>query len=535
MIHSKMGESSPLELQPPPTHVVVFAFHAQGHIIPAFNFSKQLASKGLFISFVCAEHRMPGVRKIHESQGSSSNIRLAALPERVPAGKLGVDQGLESFEYLVDIAETMEHDFELLMLDLLATQQSCSSPGAPICIISDLFLGWTQYVADKLKLPRYVFYPSPAAALCVAMYLPNLIAQGLIPIKSSESTKERESDLISIPGIPPISPSDMPNALKESCPIRRRDFAMRNHLLLHKSSGILLNTFYELEQRSIEALQSDILNPNKVPIYPAGPILPEEIFGDNILHARPEIVVSGVEKECLLWLNTRLPSSVLYISFGSIAVLSASQIREFALGLENSEQAFLWVLRPPPATDPTQSSIAAILPEGFQSRTQGRGLILSVWAPQLLILSHPSTGGFLTHCGWNSTLESICNCVPMLPFPQFAEQQIICNMLVNELKVGVEVKKGADGLAKSSEIEKVVRYVMRSEEGGKMKARAGAMRKAAKTALLETGSSYKNLEAFLHRRSKTRAANGQDEKLAALDYEVYKRILQTLITTQQPK
>lgn len=151
-----------------------------------------------------------------------------------------------------------------------------------------------------------------------------------------------------------------------------------------------------------------------------GPMLPPAFFSEGTF-------VGGTAKnsECLKWLDTQRVSSVLYIAFGSITYLSAAQIQELAHGLEASQVPFLWILRVK-SSNGQSGDVTKLLPPGFQERTKERGLVHAEFAPQLQILSHPATGGFLTHCGWNSCLESICRGIPTVGWPMWAEQGLSC-------------------------------------------------------------------------------------------------------------
>lgn len=151
-------------------------------------------------------------------------------------------------------------------------------------------------------------------------------------------------------------------------------------------------------------------------MLPIGPMLPPAFFEEDVFGEKAQ------KSKCLRWLDTRRPSSVLYIAFGSWAFLSPPQIQELAHGLEASQVSFMWILR----LEEGAGDVAQLLPPGFCDRTQDRGFVHSEFAPQLQILSHPATAGFLTHCGWNSSLESICRGVPMLGWPMHAEQGICC-------------------------------------------------------------------------------------------------------------
>jgi hydroquinone glucosyltransferase len=134
-----------------------------------------------------------------------------------------------------------------------------------------------------------------------------------------------------------------------------------------------------------------------------------------------------------------------------------------------------------------------VLPEGFETRTKDRGLVVDSWAPQIGVLSHPSTGGFLSHCGWNSTIESILHGVPMVAWPLFAEQRMNAFFLVKEMKVAIEAQKGADGLVRREEVERAAREVMEGDGGMEMKKRMAELMRQARFAMVEGGSSYNAL------------------------------------------
>ena len=140
----------------------------------------------------------------------------------------------------------------------------------------------------------------------------------------------------------------------------------------------------------------------------------------------------------------------------------------------------------------------------FEERVKDRGLIIRGWAPQVLILSHPSVGGFLTHCGWNSTLESVCAGVPMITWPQFAEQFINEKLVVQVLGTGVGV--GVDSVVhvgeedmsgvkvKREDVKKAIEKAMDDGiEGHERRKRAKELGKIASNAIKEGGSSYLNL------------------------------------------
>jgi hypothetical protein len=179
-----------------------------------------------------------------------------------------------------------------------------------------------------------------------------------------------------------------------------------------------------------------------------------------------------------------------------LGLFSKEQLREIAFGLERSGHRFLWVVRNPPSDKKSVALSAhpnidldSLLPEGFLDRTKERGLVLKSWAPQVAVLNHPSVGGFVSHCGWNSVLEAVCAGVPLVAWPLYAEQRVNRIFLVEEMKLALPMNESDNGFVSSAEVEERVLGLMESEEGKLIRERTIAMKIAAKAALNEGGSS----------------------------------------------
>ncbi|KAH7298745.1 hypothetical protein KP509_25G057600 [Ceratopteris richardii] len=222
---------------------------------------------------------------------------------------------------------------------------------------------------------------------------------------------------------------------------------------------------------------------SKVSIYSIGPMglmLPSE---KAVKGHRVSFWVE--ERECLDWLNAMPDSSVLYVAFGSLASLDYAQVKVIAEGLEASEQAFLWVIR-------SHDLPSKILPEGFIQRTKNRGLIIS-WAPQPEVLSHRAVGGFFTHCGWNSVTENLSlRALPMICWPQLAEQKLNRRFLVDKFQVALELEE-EKGLVKKEELEKAIREIMQGDAGRELRERALKCKDRILSAVQEGGSSQMHL------------------------------------------
>ncbi|KAJ7526531.1 hypothetical protein O6H91_16G013100 [Diphasiastrum complanatum] len=503
-------------------HVVLLPFPLLGHLLPTMGLAKKLASNGLVVSFMCAEHRFENVQRAHAAQGGDPRIRLVSLPDKVPRGEIILDAGLDSVIWTAEGTEKVVDSFEKLIDSMMEDlEEDILSPGPPVCIISETFLSWTQDIANKWGIERYVFDPSPAAFMSTVFHVPTLIAEGRLPLHFSQHKLDNENTngLIAVPGLPPLHESDFHTSLQDISPKFMHDFFIRHCLRVTEASGILMNTFYELEPTAIDTLRSRSSNKGIV-IQPVGPLLPSVVFGSDA----PEIMkqrsfLSPDDRKCLQWLDSQANSSVVYVAFGSMGSPSEEQIYELALGLEASKQPFLWVLRRPFKADVTQQILHArpavhdLLPQGFLNRTEKQGLVVSTWAPQLLVLAHPATGSFLTHCGWNSTLESICMGVPLLTFPQFADQRQICRMLVDQLKIAGELHRREDGLSPKEEIEKKLSLFKTGGEGDAMRERARQLRDAARKSVSPGGSSQMQLEEFAQSMSQKAELRRNTRKL----------------------
>jgi len=254
-----------------------------------------------------------------------------------------------------------------------------------------------------------------------------------------------------------------------------------------KSEGWICNTAEEIEPLGLHLLRKYL----QLPIWAVGPLLPPAVLKGSKHRSGKE---SGVALEaCMEWLDLKDENSVVYVSFGSQNTISAAQMMALAEGLEESGVSFIWVLRPPVGFDVNGEFREEWLPKGFEERMREskRGLLVQKWAPQLEILSHKSTGVFLSHCGWNSVLESLSNGVPMIGWPLAAEQAYNVKMLVEEMGVAVELSRFVEAVISGEEVKKVIEIVMEKEGKGKeMKEKA----KEIVRTITEKGSSVRAMD-----------------------------------------
>lgn len=240
---------------------------------------------------------------------------------------------------------------------------------------------------------------------------------------------------------------------------------------------VLCNTVEELEPETISALQA------KMPFYAIGPIFPSGFTKTNVATSL------WSESDCTQWLNNKPRGSVLYVSFGSYAHVSEKDLIEIANGLSLSKVNFVWVLRP----DIVSSDDDDPLPVGFREEVADRSMIIP-WCCQNTVLTHPTIGGFLTHCGWNSILESIWCKVPLLCFPLLTDQFTNRKLVVDDWKIGINLSNRK--LITKEEVSNNVKRLM-SPLGKAHKKAIIQVGNTLENALKPNGSSEKNMGKFI--------------------------------------
>jgi UDP:flavonoid glycosyltransferase YjiC (YdhE family) len=251
------------------------------------------------------------------------------------------------------------------------------------------------------------------------------------------------------------------------------DLMVKTNEAAKMADRIISNSAYDLEPGAFS------FAPN---ILPIGPLLASNRLGDQLGYFWPE------DSTCLKWLDQQPPKSVVYVAFGSFTVFDKTQFQELAQGLELSSRSFLWVVRPDITTETKDA-----YPEGFQERVATRGRMVG-WAPQQKVLSHPSISCFLSHCGWNSTMEGVSNGVPFLCWPYFADQFLNETYICDVWKVGLKFDKNKCGIITREEIKNKVETVISDE---KIKARAAELKRLAMQNVGEAGYSSENFKNFI--------------------------------------
>ncbi|KAL2524579.1 UDP-glycosyltransferase 72B3 [Abeliophyllum distichum] len=262
--------------------------------------------------------------------------------------------------------------------------------------------------------------------------------------------------------------------------------ALQDEPVKHRA-GDIFNTCRAIEGPFIDLIEREDAAENRK-LWAIGPMLPSKSFSANSQH------------KCLEWLDKQARNSVIYVSFGTTTSMLDEEIKELAMGLEQSKQKFIWVLRDADKCNVFDGEVRrAELPDGFVERVEGLGMVVRDWAPQPEILAHPSTGGFMSHCGWNSCLESITMGVPIAAWPMHSDQPRNSVLITEILKTGLFVREWGQrgGLVKASTIENVVKRLLASEEGNKIRKQAEELAAAVRLSTEEGGASKAELDSFI--------------------------------------
>lgn len=459
-------------------HAALLSSLGMGHLVPIIELGKRLvADHGFEVTvFVLRSQTSRAEAEIIESAMTPKLLDIVELPPpELAATGLSPDESV--FARLAAMMREARHVFRSALLAMEAR---------PDVLIVDLFGTEHLCIGDELGIPKYVYVATSAWFLALLLHTPTLDKE----VKGEYADR---TEPLEIPGCKPVRPEDVSDPMLDRSQLQYRDF-VRIAEEIPMGDGILLNVWEDLQAGTLAALRNEEFLGRVVnsPVYTVGPL---------IRPVRP----AGLEKELQEWLDKQSRESVLFVSFGSGGTLSAEQLVELAWGLELSRQRFIWILRKPIAKSLDGSffdvgkgggddELLSFLPDGFVARTREVGLILPLWGPQVDILSHPSVGGFLSHCGWNSTLESILNGVPMIAWPLYAEQRQNATLLAEEIGVAIRPKElPSKKIVGREEIEKLVRMILVEKEGHKMRARVKELKSTAEKAVTKGGTSYESL------------------------------------------
>ncbi|KAK8685541.1 hypothetical protein V6N13_041541 [Hibiscus sabdariffa] len=469
-------------------HFVLIPLMAQGHMIPMVDMARLLAERGVIVSLITTpQNALRFDTVVERASESGLQIQLVKIP--FPCREVGLPVGCENLDTLSsrDLLKKFYNALDMWRepLEQFLEQQN----PLPSCIISDKCLSWTSEIAQKFNVPRIVFH---------GMGCFSLLSSHNVKLHKAHLSVASDSEPFPVPGLPQkveITRAQLPGSFVSLPDLDDTRNKMQEAEM--NAYGVVVNSFNELEHGCVNEYQKAI----QKKVWAIGPVsLCNRINLDKFERGNK---ASINEQKCLKWLDSMKPRSVIYACLGSLCRLVSSQLIELGLGLEASQQPFIWVVKTgnQRANDELEKWFSE---HKFEEKIKGRGLLIKGWAPQVLILSHPAIRGFLTHCGWNSTLEAVSSGVPMITWPQFSEQFFNEKLIVEILKIGVgvgvevpvrwgeEEKLGV--LVKKQQIEKAIDMLVNGgEEGEKRRMRARELAEMARKAVEGGGSSNLNM------------------------------------------
>ncbi|KAL0302461.1 UNVERIFIED_CONTAM: UDP-glycosyltransferase 75C1 [Sesamum calycinum] len=449
-------------------HVLLVTFPGQGHINPSLQFAKRLSKLGVKVTFLTS---LSAIRRMTTTSSTVDGlIDFVSFTD-------GYDNGWSTHDAQNFMSALRNHGSKAVEDAIRAKREE----GHPFTrVIYTLLVPWAGQVASHLQIPVSLLWIQPATVFGVYFYYFNKYFDAL------RSTDQ----VIKLPGLPVFEPSDLPSFLFPSN-TNVYDFVLPNFIenfeILDREDSpiILVNTFQALEPEPLSVI-------DKYKLMAIGPLIPsayldgkdpsDTSFGGDLIQKSVDYVQ---------WLDSKEKSSVIYVAFGSYSEISKPQTEEIAKGLIKSGRPFLWVIR----GVENSGKLEEILSCGKDLEKQGK---IVPWCTQVEVLSHPSVGCFFTHCGWNSSLESLVSGVPVVSFPQWSDQTTNAKLIQDYWRTGVSVRKSEDGgLVKADEIERCLEIVMDGgERAEEMRRQARKWRDLAKEAAKEGGTSFVNLKTF---------------------------------------
>ncbi|CAL5394967.1 unnamed protein product [Camellia sinensis] len=454
-------------------HILLVTFPAQGHINPCLQFAKRLVSMGVHVTFttsLSAQRRM--------TAGTPEGLKFVAFPD-------GPDDGFKPGDDIQQYFSQMKISCSQKIRDVITTS---SDEGRPVtCVVYTQLLPWAAAAARDCHVPSILLWIQPAAALDIYYYYFNGYEEDIVKNHNDPSWS------LQLPGLPRLYGRDLPSLL---IPLSLHAFSIKTIKELvdaideETNPKALVNTCDALEPEALKAIQ----NCNLIGI---GPLIPSAFldgqdpsdtsFGGDLFQKSTEYIE---------WLNSKPQSSVVYISFGTLIVLPKQKIEEIARGLLESHRPFLWVMRTKESREEEEEEEEEERLSCMEELEQ-QGMIVP-WCSQLEVLSHPSLGCFVTHCGWNSTLESLASGVPVVAFPCWSDQTTNAKMLTEVWKTGVRVRANEEGIVESEEVKRCIEEVMGGDEiGQEIRRNAKKWKELTREAVKEGGSSDMNLKAFV--------------------------------------
>ncbi|KAL3838463.1 hypothetical protein ACJIZ3_023054 [Penstemon smallii] len=493
MDHQQTAAGEP----PLPPHVLIFPLPMQGHVNSMLKLAELLCLSHLHVTVILSEYNHSRLRRhadIESRFSRYSGFRVATIPDGLPDEH--PRNGERAMEIVLSLKKIGGFEFRKLMESTDALSDGGNRRRVS-CLIMDGVFSFVIPVVEEMRIPFIYFRTVGACSFWANFCFKEVMEAGELPLKGKDEDKyaywkKEELDLIviSVPGMEGfLRRRDLPAFGRVD---NANDPGFQTILTETRrtsvSSGLILNSFEDLEGPIMDQIRKHIPN-----VYSIGPLhthLKYRLDSERVESTQNSSSFWEEDRSCLTWLDSQPANSVIYVSFGSVTLLSKNELLEFWYGLVNSGQKFLWVMRPDSIIG-NENGDENKVPLELEEGTKARGYMVG-WVPQHEVLAHPSVAAFFTHSGWNSTLESIAAGMPMLCWPYFADQPINSRFVSEVWKVGLDIKDTCDRVV----IEKKVREIM-EERRDEFLERARNMAELAKKAISEGGTSSSNLNRLI--------------------------------------
>ncbi|XP_057486578.1 UDP-glycosyltransferase 75C1-like [Actinidia eriantha] len=452
------------------THILLLLFPSHGAITPSLQFAKNLIRIGVKVTVATTIFA-------HRCMITKTSQTIATFSD-------GYDDGFKDVHKVDHFLSEFKNRGSQALEEIIGAS---AKEGHPVtCLVYTMLHTWVDKLAHTFHIQSAVFWIQPATVFDIYYFYFNGYGDNIRKI-----IDDYPSSSIGLPYLPQLTRRDLPSFMVTSNPNYDKfgmpAFEEQLDTLAKAKTRILVNTFDALESEALRAIEKH----NMIAI---GPLVPSPF-----LHGKDQFDASfrgdHLEKsrDYVEWLDLKVQSSVVYVSFGTnpLVALSKRQREEIAHGLLKSHRPFLWVIKAIENGEKHEDKLSC------SEELEQLGMIVP-WCSQVDVLSHPSLGCFFTHCGWNSTLESLVSGVPMVGFPHFTDQPTNAKLIEDVFRTGVRVKVNEEGIVEADEIARCIEVIMGGGEvGEELKRNAKKWKDLAKEATKEGGSSDMNLRAFV--------------------------------------
>ncbi|XP_057788984.1 7-deoxyloganetic acid glucosyl transferase-like isoform X1 [Salvia miltiorrhiza] len=464
-----------------PPHVLIFPYPVQGHLNSMLNLAHLFCLSDFHVTFIISDfnhRRLLEHTTVPAAFARYPGFQFRTLPDGLP------DDHPRTGERALDLIFSIEKVTVPLFKKLIVQENFLGGAARRrvTCFVADA-MSFAPAFAREHQLPLIIFHTTSASFSWALLCFPQLLQAQDIPFRG----KSMDELVKSVPGMEGfLRRRDLPSFYRAddvNDPILQE---LVRHQTETVKEGVIFNTCEDLEGPVVAEIQKHVPR-----IFSVGPIHLQVKSRQMEKKAEVSVIKASLwaeDRRCIDWLDTQPPKSVIYVSFGSLTLVTRVQLLEFWHGLLDSSHRFLWVMRPDSITgNEGNEKVFAELME----RSKEKGLLVE-WAPQEKVLNHPAVGGFLTHSGWNSTLESIVAGVPMICWPYFGDQTTNSRFVSEVWKIGLDIKDTCDRLI----IEKAVRNLMEVRKDEFLE-KAENMAKLMKMSGSKGGSSYTNMDALV--------------------------------------